>query len=50
MPIAPRPVSWLTKRKNTAVMQTNYNTSRLLLDELKLSDAEFIMELVNTPE
>jgi RimJ/RimL family protein N-acetyltransferase len=31
-------------------MQNNYNTSRLVLDELKLSDAEFILELVNTPE
>ena len=31
-------------------MQTNYTTARLLLDELKLHDAEFIMELVNTPE
>jgi [ribosomal protein S5]-alanine N-acetyltransferase len=31
-------------------MQTNYTTQRLLLDELKLNDAEFIMELVNTPE
>ena len=31
-------------------MQTKYTTSRLLLDQLKLHDAEFIMELVNTPE
>jgi RimJ/RimL family protein N-acetyltransferase len=31
-------------------MQNNYNTARLILNELSLSDAEFISELVNTPE
>jgi RimJ/RimL family protein N-acetyltransferase len=31
-------------------MQNNYQTSRLLLAELNLNDAEFISELVNTPE
>lgn len=31
-------------------MQTNYRTSRLLLNELTVSDAAFIQELVNMPE
>lgn len=31
-------------------MQNNYNTQRLVLNEINLNDAEFILELVNTPE
>jgi ribosomal-protein-alanine N-acetyltransferase len=31
-------------------MQNNYNTHRLFLNEINLNDAEFISELVNTPE
>jgi RimJ/RimL family protein N-acetyltransferase len=31
-------------------MQNNYNTHRLLLNEINLNDAEFISVLVNTPE
>ncbi len=31
-------------------MQNKYSTPRLLLNELTLNDAEFIYELVNTPE
>ena len=31
-------------------MQNNYNTHRLVLNEINLNDAEFILELVNTPE
>ncbi len=31
-------------------MQNNYSTTRLLLNELTLSDTEFILELVNSPE
>jgi RimJ/RimL family protein N-acetyltransferase len=31
-------------------MQNNYNTNRLSLNEILLNDAEFISELVNTPE
>jgi ribosomal-protein-alanine N-acetyltransferase len=31
-------------------MQKNYTTSRLLLNELSYSDAEFIFRLTNTPE
>jgi RimJ/RimL family protein N-acetyltransferase len=31
-------------------MQNNYETQRLVLSEIKPSDAEFILELVNTPE
>lgn len=31
-------------------MQNNYSTARLLLEELTLHDAEFVMELVNTAE
>jgi RimJ/RimL family protein N-acetyltransferase len=31
-------------------MQHTYNTHRLLLNEINLDDAEFISELVNTPE
>jgi RimJ/RimL family protein N-acetyltransferase len=31
-------------------VQSSYKTSRLLLNELSISDAEFILELVNTPE
>ncbi len=31
-------------------MKNKYTTPRLLLNEINLSDAEFILELVNTPE
>jgi ribosomal-protein-alanine N-acetyltransferase len=31
-------------------MKNNYSTDRLLLNEINLKDAEFILELVNTPE
>lgn len=36
--------------QNEQAMQNNYRTQRLLLTELTLGDAEFILELVNTPE
>lgn len=38
------------RETNVQPMPTNYTTPRLLLHDLTLNDAEFISELVNTPE
>ncbi len=41
---------WVLKESNALNMQNEYSTARLLLEELTLHDAEFVMELVNTVE